>query len=107
MVVVVIACDNSVSLLDTSMLHTDDQELDGLEQNNAPLTSNSGWGLRAEEDVYYVDLGRLSRVEAMTVRGRGDANEWVRQVRVSYIVDTDFGDDFWLRVDTNERTEIG
>ena len=89
------------------MLHTDDQELDGLEQNNAPLTSISGWGLRAEEDVYYVDLGRLSRVEAMTVRGRGDANEWVRQVRVSYIVDTDFGEDFWLRVDTNERTEIG
>ena len=91
------------------MLHTDDQELDGLEQNNAPLTSNSGWGLRAEEDVYYVDLGRLARVEAMILLGRVVANEWVRQVRVSYIVDTDtdFGDDFWLRVDTNERTEIG
>ena len=57
----------------------------------------------------YVDLGRLARVEAMILLGRVVANEWVRQVRVSYIVDTDtdFGDDFWLRVDTNERTEIG
>ena len=101
-------CLSSGSLLSSATLHSEHEELSGLTTSHASLSSASGWGLSEEDHTYYIDFGQLSRVESVTIRGRGDAREWVRQVRISYVSELDgISGDFWARLDAANTVDLG